>query len=83
MKRDEAIRIIKEEDLRNYNLDENRFNRENEVGIKNENGYWTVYATDERASMVTGSEIRFDNEELAFDNFIKRLRADKILRKFN
>ncbi|GKX30766.1 hypothetical protein SH1V18_32460 [Vallitalea longa] len=83
MTREDVIRIIKDENLDNYNLNEDRYNRENEVGIRSENGYWTVYATDERASKVTGSEKKFEHEEQALDNFIKRLRASKVLRKFN
>lgn len=81
MTRNDVLKIIKEEDLRDYNFYENRFNKENEVGIKLENGYWIVYATDERASTVTGSEKRFDDEEKALENFVKRLRASDFLRK--
>lgn len=42
---------------------------------------WKVYTTDERASIVTGSVRKYDTEEEALDDFIKRLRADKKLRK--
>lgn len=80
MTREEAIKIIIEEKLENYNINEDRYNRENEVVIKYETDKWIVYATDERASMVTGSKKIFENENEAWDNFIKRLRADKILR---
>lgn len=80
MTREEVNKIIEEESLSNFNLFEERSNAENEVGIRSEKGRWTVYATDERASTVTGSEKVFENEELALDNFIKRLRASKILR---
>ena len=48
--------------------------------IKQENGTWIVYATNERASMITGSKKIFISEDEAWDNLIKRLRADKILR---
>jgi hypothetical protein len=54
-----------------------RPHRENEVGICEEKGLWKVYATDERASIFTGSEVIFENESDALDNFIKRLRAAK------
>lgn len=81
MTREEANKIIIEEGLQNYNLNEKRNNRENEVGIINNNGMWMVYAIDERASVVTGSEKIFENENEAWDNLIKRLRADKILRE--
>ncbi|WP_242850166.1 hypothetical protein [Clostridium polynesiense] len=52
----EAIRIINEEKLQGYNLNEDRYNRENEVVLKHENDKWIVYATDERASVITGSK---------------------------
>lgn len=52
---------------------------ENEVGIRVEEDRWLVYGTDERASLVTGSIMLFDNESKALDNFIKRLRTEKIL----
>lgn len=53
--------------------------RENEIGIKLDSDQWVVYVTDERASVVTGSIYKFDNESDALDNFIKRLRTEKIL----
>lgn len=74
MIREEAINIIQSEGLKSYNLNENRYNRENEMVIKQENNTWIVYVTDERASKVTGSEEMFINEEEAWSNFIKRLR---------
>ncbi len=76
-----AKKIIREEKLINYNLNEDRYNKENEVVIKKEGDYWIVYSTDERASTVTNSKIIFENEEEAWDNLIKRLRADKVLRE--
>ncbi|TRW21077.1 hypothetical protein FL857_12180 [Criibacterium bergeronii] len=81
MTRDDVLKIIKEENLHDFNFYENRHNKEDEVGIKYVNGYWIVYATDERASIVTGSEVRFDDEEIALENFVKRLRASEFLRK--
>lgn len=80
MTKNDVLKIIKEEDLQCYNFYENRYNKEDEVGIKAENGYWVVYATDERASTVIGSEKRFDDEEKALENFVKRLRASEFLR---
>ena len=41
---------------------------------------WLVYATDERASKITGSEKKFKTEEEALDNFITRLRALNVLK---
>ena len=46
----EAIRIIDEEKLQDYNMNEERDNRENEVVLRHENNKWIVYVTDERAS---------------------------------
>lgn len=80
MTRQEAINCIEKEELNGYNFFENRYNKENELVIREEEGQWYVYATDERASKVTGSEKRFKSEAEALENLIKRLRADKVLR---
>lgn len=77
----EAIRIIHEEKLQDYNMNEVRDNRENEVVLRNENDKWIVYVTDERASKITNSQDTYADEEEALDDFIDRLRADKILRE--
>ena len=77
----EAIRIIDEEKLQDYNMNEERDNRENEVVLRHENNKWIVYVTDERASKVTNSQDTYADEEEALDDFIDRLRADKILRE--
>lgn len=77
----EAIRIIHEEKLQDYNMNEVRDNRENEVVLRNENDKWIVYVTDERASKITNSQDTYVDEEEALDDFIDRLRADKILRE--
>lgn len=81
MIREEAINIISKEGLESFNLNEDRYNRENELVIKHEADTWVVYATDERASMITGSKKIFTREDEAWDNLIKRLRADKVLRE--
>ena len=77
----EAIKIIHEEKLKDYNINEERDNRENEVVLRHENDKWIVYATDERASKITNSQDIYLDEEEALDDFIDRLRADKILRE--
>lgn len=77
----EAIRIIQEEKLQDYNMNEERDNRENEVVLRHENDKWIVYVTDERASKITNSQDTYADEEKALDDFIDRLRADKILRE--
>lgn len=81
MTKEQALSIIQNEQLKNYNIEEERNNQENEVGICEEKGLWKIYATDERASIITGSESIFKNESAAWDNFIERLRADKVLRE--
>lgn len=77
----EAIRIIHEEKLQDYNMNEERNNRENEVVLRRENDKWIVYVTDERASKITNSQDTYSDEEEALDDFIDRLRADKVLRE--
>lgn len=77
----EAIRIIHEEKLQDYNMNKVRDNRENEVVLRHENDKWIVYVTDERASKITNSQDTYADEEDALDDFIDRLRADKILRE--
>lgn len=81
MTRDDIKKIIDEEKLIGYNFFENRSNSENEMVIIFDSREWVVYATDERASKVTGSEKKYSNEEEALNNFIKRLRALNILMK--
>ena len=75
MTRDSVQKIISEENLTRYNFFESRVNAENEMVIVNDSKQWIVYATDERASKVNGSEKTFDNESDALVNFVKRLRA--------
>lgn len=81
MTREEALKIITNEQLDYFNWYEDRDIRSDEVGIKKISNKWIVYSTDERASII--SEKTFLTETEALENFIKRLRADKILREFN
>ena len=81
MTRECIKKIIDEEGLSGYNFFESRVNAENEIVIVNDSEKWIVYATDERASKMTGSEKRFDNEAEALENFVKRLRALNVLKK--
>lgn len=77
---EEAKKIIKNEGLQRFNWYNEHPLNENEVGIRIGNSnHWEVYVTDERASVVQGSITVFDNESDALDNFIKRLRTEKIL----
>ena len=71
----EAIKIIHENKLQYYNMNEERDNRENEVVLRHENDKWIVYVTDERTSKVTNSQYAYSNEEEALDDFIDRLVA--------
>lgn len=75
----EAKEIIEKEMLKRFNWFDEHQIKENEVGIRVDGDQWVVYVTDERASVVTGSITKFNNESDALDNFIKRLRTDKIL----
>lgn len=81
MERSKAIEIIQDEKLIGYNMFEKRNNRENEIVIVENAGKWLVYVTDERASKITNSVDEYDTENEALDDFIDRLRADKILRE--
>ena len=80
MTRECIKKIIDEEGLNGYNFFESRANAENEIVIVNDSEKWIVYATDERASKMTGSEKIFDNEAEALENFVKRLRALNVLK---
>ena len=71
MMRNIAKKIINKEGLIGYNFFDSRVNAENEIVIANESNQWVVFATNERASKVTGSEKVFDNEADALDNLLK------------
>ena len=81
MEKNKAIEIIKDEKLTNFNMFEERDNKENEVVIVKKKGKWVVYVTDERASTITNSVDEYATESEALDDFIDRLRADKLLRE--
>ncbi len=83
MTKEQALEIIDNEDLQHFNIGEDRYFYENEVCIYKQNGYWRVFTTDERASIVTGSERLFEEESDAWESFIKRLRADKVLNSYH
>ena len=75
----EAKEIIRQEKLKRYNWFNVQLQRENEVGITVDGDQWAVYVTDERASVVTGSITKFNNESDALGSFIKRLITEKLL----
>lgn len=81
MTQEKALLILKEEGLSHYNWNEEHEKRENEVVIKLDRNKSIVYVTDERASIVTGSIAIFETEEEALENFISRVRTEKILSK--
>lgn len=81
MTRECIKKVIDEECLRGYNFFENRANAENEIVIVKDSEQYIVYVTDERASKMSGSEKRFDNEVEALENFLTRLRALNFLKK--
>ena len=81
MEKSKAIEIIKDEKLTNFNMFEERDNKENEVVIVKKKEKWVVYVTDERANKITNSVDEYATESEALDDFIDRLRADKLLRE--
>lgn len=81
MNKEEAIKIMNKEGLEGYNFFEDRLNKENEVVITTNNNQWSVFVTDERASKIINSEDIYVSESEALEDFIERLRADKILRE--
>ena len=59
MTRESVKRIISEEGLTGYRFFESGMNAENEIVIVKDSRQWIVYATDERACKVTGSDQTF------------------------
>lgn len=78
MNEKEAKKIINNEKLINYNWFEDHEVCPNEVCIRKVNNEWSVFTSDERCSKI--SEIMYEDENKAIEDFIERLRADKILR---
>lgn len=83
MNRNEAMKIIKDEQLRYYNWFHSHRISPNEVLIEKLEERWCVSATDERACIVETSCVYFDNEEDALDRFIRLLRLEKTLEERN
>ncbi|MGF7046922.1 hypothetical protein J2T13_001424 [Paenibacillus sp. DS2015] len=77
MTREETLKIIGNEKLKNFNWYGDHALRANEVVIREVSTRWSVYTADERESVI--SEVVYDSESDALEDFIKRLRADKIL----
>lgn len=81
MNKEEVLRIIKEENLTNYNWFEDHDIEEQEVGIFLRDGKCIVYTSSERCTKE--SEKYFENESEALENFLKRLRAGNRRRNRN
>ena len=79
---EEVKKIIDEESLKGGNLFEKRENKENEMVIMNVAEQWLVYATDERASKITGSEKKFKTEEEALYKYVELKDVDCIVQKW-
>lgn len=76
MNRDEALAIIEREQLDGYVWFEEPTNKMEVVAIYRDGDEWVVLATNERATP-EGVVRRFNEENSALENFIKRLRAGK------
>lgn len=73
MTREDALEIIQNEKLQNFNWFDDHKMKPNEVGISEKANKWIVYTSDERAYPITQKEFQTEGE--ALENFIKRLRA--------
>lgn len=69
--------IIKDENLKRINWYQENKLEENQVGIKKDKNKWIVYIIDERANIVDGSIIEFDNDEKAYEVLIRKARYGK------
>lgn len=74
----EAIQIIEDENLKNYNWFDDHERQPNEVEITKRGSGWTVATADERTTQI--SKMSYKSESEALNDFIERLRADKVLR---
>ena len=74
MKLEEAKKIMAEENLLRINWYGENDSDEHQVGIELNSGEWVVYITNERASIITGSILKFSSEDEALDNLIERAR---------
>lgn len=77
MTENDAKKIINLENMKRINWYDEDNLRENQVGIKFKDGDWIVYVTDERASIVSGSVVKYTNESDALDTFIHKARYNK------
>ncbi|GMQ55968.1 hypothetical protein AN1V17_03600 [Vallitalea sediminicola] len=75
---EEVKKIILVEQLINYNWFGDHDIYPNEVCIRKVNDDWSVFTSDERCSQI--SDVLYQNESEALQDFLQRLRADKVLR---
>ena len=74
MTREEAMEIIRKENLKYYNLFGQHPYGRFEVVIQKDGDEWVTFMIDERREVATSSELFFENEWDAWDDFIRRLR---------
>lgn len=79
MREQEALEIIRREELTRVNWYNEDNLRENEVGIKKIMGGWEVYITGERAEIIIGTVCRFTNADDAYKALIRKARYVKKL----
>ena len=79
MREQEAVEIIRREELTRVNWYNEDNLVENQVGIKKIENGWEVYITGERAEMITETERRFANVDDAYEALIKKARYIKKL----
>jgi len=74
MTKEDVIKIIEIEKLDFHSIFTSKTTIPNNVVIQKRDNDWIVFSNDERGN-VYGRIRFFSNEEEAFDNFLKRLRA--------
>lgn len=74
MTKEDAIRVIEQENLKGYNLDGSSI-KSNEIGIQLVESKWIVYFTDERADYRVIKE--YECEEDAIAHVVECLRINK------
>jgi len=80
MTREEVKKILHTEELKYYNWYDEHALHENEIGISYRDKKYIVYATDERASLISQKE--FETESDALDLFIKKVRMAQSVVKY-
>ena len=79
MTKEEALKIIEDEKLTNYKWFEdtmvgNHYVVEDIVSIRYVNGKWMTSIIGKRDCIIDGTELYFDSEASAIDDFFRRLR---------